>query len=232
MELGAGAGLPSIIAAHCGAKRVVITDYPDSELIENIQYNINNYGPVASGPDGENPIPPTATAVAQGYLWGSDADSLFQHFSIDTHRPTPRNRFNTLILADVLFNHSCHESLFRTIEATLARPPTVARALVFFSPYRPWLLDKDLAFFDMLKSDGRFEVRRIDAETSQDMQPLGSVSQREPMGNPGSSWADLGVEYAGAGKWIMDKVMFEDDRGDEQLRRTVFGYEITWKRGT
>ena len=27
----------------------------------------------------------------------------------------------------------------------------------------------------------------------------------------------------------MEKVMFEEDRGDEKIRRTVFGYVLTWQ---
>lgn len=27
---------------------------------------------------------------------------------------------------------------------------------------------------------------------------------------------------------VMDKVMFENDKGDELLRRTIFGYELRW----
>ena len=26
----------------------------------------------------------------------------------------------------------------------------------------------------------------------------------------------------------MEKVMFEEDRGDEELRRTVFGFQVKW----
>ena len=40
LELGAGAGLPSIAAAIWGAKQVVVTDYPDVDLVENMQMNI------------------------------------------------------------------------------------------------------------------------------------------------------------------------------------------------
>ena len=29
-----------------------------------------------------------------------------------------------------------------------------SRALVFFTPYRPWLLEKDLAFFDVAREAG------------------------------------------------------------------------------
>ncbi|KAL8725137.1 MAG: hypothetical protein Q9166_007541 [cf. Caloplaca sp. 2 TL-2023] len=41
LELGAGAGLPSIAAAIWGAKQVVVTDYPDEDLVENIRMNID-----------------------------------------------------------------------------------------------------------------------------------------------------------------------------------------------
>lgn len=44
-ELGAGAGLPSVIACRLGASRVVCTDYPDSELIDNIATNLRTNCP-------------------------------------------------------------------------------------------------------------------------------------------------------------------------------------------
>lgn len=40
LELGAGAGLPSIAAAIWGAKNVVVTDYPDEDLVENMRINV------------------------------------------------------------------------------------------------------------------------------------------------------------------------------------------------
>lgn len=42
LELGAGAGLPSLVAAILGARRVVVTDYPDADLIANLNHNIAN----------------------------------------------------------------------------------------------------------------------------------------------------------------------------------------------
>lgn len=41
LELGAGAGLPSIAAAIWGAKHVVVTDYPDQDLVENMKINVD-----------------------------------------------------------------------------------------------------------------------------------------------------------------------------------------------
>jgi len=46
LELGAGAAVPSMIAALRGASYVLITDYPDKELVENIKYNLSENLPV------------------------------------------------------------------------------------------------------------------------------------------------------------------------------------------
>ena len=83
-----------------------------------------------------------------------------------------------MILADLLFNHSEHGKLLCTVSLTLRRNPA-SRVLVFFTPYRPWLLEKDLAFFDLAQQRG-FVVEKI-------------------------------LEK------VMDKVMFEADRGASTL---------------
>ena len=48
LELGAGAGLPSLVAALHGAQHVVVTDYPDADLIANLRYNIEKCIPAGS----------------------------------------------------------------------------------------------------------------------------------------------------------------------------------------
>jgi predicted nicotinamide N-methyase len=132
LELGAGAGLPSLVCALNGAERVVVTDYPDAELIENLQYNIDHC----------ELLPTPASIAAKGYLWGAPVKDILQHL------PNIDESFDVLILADLLFNHSEHAKLIKSIELTLKRSPS-SRAYVFFTPYRPWLLAKDLAFFDL-----------------------------------------------------------------------------------
>jgi predicted nicotinamide N-methyase len=47
LELGAGSGLPSLVAALNGATKIVVTDYPDADLIENLAYNIRSNKQVA-----------------------------------------------------------------------------------------------------------------------------------------------------------------------------------------
>ncbi|EMD58918.1 hypothetical protein GGP41_000572 [Bipolaris sorokiniana] len=172
LELGAGAGLPSLVCALRGAAQTVVTDYPDADLIENLRYNIDHCELLSKPPK----------IVAEGYLWGAPTQDLIKHLDNDSG-------FDVLILADLLFNHSEHEKLVKTVELTLKKLPT-SRAFVFFSPYRPWLYEKDMAFFDLARNAG-FTVNKMFEK-------------------------------------VMEKVMFEEDPGDELLRRTVFAYELTW----
>ena len=105
------------------------------------------------------------------------------------HLKDSDSKFDLLILADILFNHSEHGKLVDTLQMSL-RKCSDSVALVFFTPYRPWLLDKDLHFFTLARAQG-FLVNKI-------------------------------LEHT------MERLMFEEDPGDEQLRKTVFGYEVKW----
>jgi len=142
LEFGAGAGLPSLVCGLRGASTTVVTDYPDAELIENLQYNVDHCEALGKPPK----------VLVEGYLWGAPTDRLVQHLPND-------NGFDILILADLLFNHSEHAKLLESIKNTLKRTPE-AKALVFFTPYRPWLLQKDLAFFYLARNGG-FTVSQI-----------------------------------------------------------------------
>lgn len=146
LELGAGAGLPSLICAINGAKYVVVTDYPDAALIDNLHANIRDCSLLPT---------PASNIAATGYVWGADVSGLIKHLDA-----AQQDRgFDTLILADLLFNHSEHAKLLRSIQQTLTKSAE-AQALVFFTPYRPWLLEKDLAFFDLARAGG-FVVEKI-----------------------------------------------------------------------
>jgi nicotinamide N-methyltransferase len=172
LELGAGAGLPSLVCALNGAARVVVTDYPDPDLIENLRYNISHC----------DALKDSSCITAEGYLWGAPVEAVTKHLQ-------DAAAFDVLILADLLFNHSEHDKLIKSVKMTLKKAAS-ARAYVFFTPYRPWLLEKDLAFFDRARDAG-FVVTKLFEK-------------------------------------VMEKVMFEEDPGDELLRRTVYGYELSW----
>lgn len=120
----------------------------------------------------------------------------------------PLPGFDLVILADLLFNHSEHFKLASSIQNTLKHSST-SRALVFFTPYRPWLLQRDLAFFDFARNCG-LEVQKIFEEV------MDRVMFDE---DPGVS-----INQAICRNRLSDKVC-----QDELLRRTVYGYELKWK---
>ncbi|MCJ1393773.1 nicotinamide n-methyltransferase [Xylographa bjoerkii] len=170
LELGAGAGLPGIVCGILGARKwkVLITDYPDEELVENLRFNVDNCEQLKTS---------ESKVSVEGYLWGAPPPASMS------------SGFDLLILADLLFNHSEHAKLLSTIRLTLKRQPA-ASALVFFTPYRPWLFANDMAFFDLARQGG-FVIERV-------------------------------LEK------VMENVMFAEDRGDELLRRTVYGFVLRW----
>jgi EEF1A N-terminal glycine/lysine methyltransferase len=142
LELGAGGGLPSLLCAIDGAETVVVTDYPDGELIDNLNYNIGHC----------DALPKPLAIFAEGYLWGAPVENVTRHLRTE-------DRFDVLVLADLLFNHSEHAKLVKSVDMALKKSAE-SRAYVFFTPYRPWLLEKDLAFFDIARESG-FEVKKI-----------------------------------------------------------------------
>lgn len=190
LELGAGAGLPSIVAAVLGAKKVVMTDYPDHEIVEVMCKNVDGCDLIprrSGGGDTEHEGQAAQSGqdvlVAKGYIWGHSAAPLLAEL------PTGHEKFDILILADLLFRHTEHGHLLDTIRDTLGKNAG-SKAFVFFTSYRPWLRHKDLAFFDVARERG-FVVDKV-------------------------------LEKK------MERAMFEDDPGDEEVRKTCTGWIVRW----
>lgn len=180
LEVGAGAGLPSLAAALLGAEKVVVTDFPDADLVANLWKNVDEAGLL---PEGDKEAWEKGRIVADGFVWGADPKPLLARL------PEGRKGFDVLILADLLFRHSEHGKLADTIEQTLSRKRG-SKAYVFFTSYRPWLQHKDLNFFDIARERG-FVVEKI--------------LERK-----------------------MDRPLFENDPGDEEVLKTVTGWAVTW----
>lgn len=141
LELGAAAALPSLICSLNGAKQVVSTDYPDPELIENIEHNV------------KSTCGHLNNITVKGYIWGNDYTPL-----LETIAPIGQEKFDLIILSDLVFNHTEHRKLLQTCKDLLS---SNGKCFVVFSPHRPWLLENDLQFFETAK-EFDFKVEQND----------------------------------------------------------------------
>ncbi|KAI8146096.1 putative methyltransferase-domain-containing protein [Fennellomyces sp. T-0311] len=128
LELGAGGALPSLVAAANNAAKVVVTDYPDKELIDNIQYNVD------TNRLGER-------ILVEGYVWGTSTAGL--------RKKIPQATYDVIILSDLVFNHSQHHAMLRTCRELLT--PKTGRVYVFYTHHRPHLAHRDVEFFNIAK---------------------------------------------------------------------------------
>lgn len=153
LELGAAAGLPSIVAHRLKASVVVSTDYPDNDLIDNLRKNCDGNARSLN-------VSPSTLAV-EGYIWGSETSKL------KALLPNGQQYFDLLLLSDLIFNHQAHPAMLSTLDSCLppANSNTTAQendespyvgpqALVFFTHHRPHLAHKDMEFFEQARQKG------------------------------------------------------------------------------
>lgn len=153
LEIGAAAGVPSIIAAARGARTVVMTDYHDPDLVENMRYNAATAAAL---------IPAGSRLHVAGYKWGNDVEELMSFLpapSQSQSQSSSQSGFDTLIMADVIYSYREHANLIKTMQMTLKKTAD-AVALVIFTPYEPWLLPQTQKFFPRAEESG-FTVTKV-----------------------------------------------------------------------
>jgi len=115
LELGAGAGLPSLISCLNNAKEVVVSDYPDDIIVKNLEFNKKKNIP-------EN-LANKITVV--GHAWGKNIEQL---------KSTGKEfePFDIILCSDTLWMPDQHHSLLETLSKCLSHhqednsvPPTV-----------------------------------------------------------------------------------------------------------
>ncbi|BGP00197.1 hypothetical protein RTG_01970 [Rhodotorula toruloides ATCC 204091] len=112
IELGAGAGIPGLVAARMGASRVVLSDYDDPLLIANLRDNISLA--FSDSPAARERI------RAVGHSWG-ERDSLEAVLAANSPSTSP---FPHILLADTLWYSSGHSLLLSSLQHLLARTAT------------------------------------------------------------------------------------------------------------
>lgn len=124
-----------------------MTDYPDVDLVTNMQYNAD----LAA-----DRVPSQSRLYVEGYKWGATVEPLMAHIpSSGGEEP----KFDVLIMADVVYSWREHGNLVKTMQMTLKKTPE-AVALVIFTPYEPWLLPQTEKFFPLAEQGG-FTVTKI-----------------------------------------------------------------------
>lgn len=158
LELGAAAGLPSLSAAILGAEKVVVTDFPDPDILAVMQKNVDECDETVE-PRGSV----AGTVDVLGFVWGADPIPLLARLNPSVTPSSPyeayTKKYDILVLADLLFRHSEHGALVKTIRETLHRSRESV-AYVFFTSYRPWKKAMDEKFFDIAREQG-FDVEQI-----------------------------------------------------------------------
>ncbi|KZT10552.1 uncharacterized protein LAESUDRAFT_644482 [Laetiporus sulphureus 93-53] len=158
LELGAGGGLPGLVTALNGAHTVVLTDYPDASLLDNLKHNV------------ETNIPSTSRqrVHVQGYIWGRPIGPLLKPLD----GSTGRSGYDLIMMSDLIFNHSQHDALLQTCEQALSSSSRDSLTttpeknatfrsglpspclLVFYTHHRPHLAHRDMDFFSKARQRG------------------------------------------------------------------------------
>lgn len=217
MSLAFAAAEGSLVAS------AVTTDFPDVNLIKNLEYNIelnnlqgNCVAEVRSGCMSCIRSSPGSSVllIIQGFVWGTPTDSLTSRLPSSSSA-----RFDILLLADLVFNHSQHIALLRSCEALLKVHERAASdsvdapvALCFYAHHRPTpeLIAKDEGFLETASRRG-WEVRLIvqDHEAGVCLLRLSSLEQDR---------ANV----------VLVQLAFPEDGGDPAIRRMVKGWTMKW----
>ncbi|KJA23109.1 hypothetical protein HYPSUDRAFT_40248 [Hypholoma sublateritium FD-334 SS-4] len=111
IELGAGCGLPSLLLSTQPdpPSLIVLTDYPDDNILGNLKMNVDrNQHVVSSG----------CIVKWAGYKWGTDHLALLNLINA----PSSANRgYDVMILSDLLHFADSHDMLISSITRLLAK---------------------------------------------------------------------------------------------------------------
>lgn len=99
----------------------------------------------------------------KGHLWGKEIEELLS--TIDN------NKFDVIILSDLIFNHTCHSDLLTTCKNAIDEN---GKVYVSFTHHRPKYIDKDMNFFELARNEFGFNVEK---QFSQKLKPMFEVDE-------------------------------------------------------
>jgi EEF1A N-terminal glycine/lysine methyltransferase len=157
VELGAGGGLPSVMAMHLQARFVCSTDFPSPEVIDILRFNLNIQAAKNKDVDVDIDIDTekiTSNGSGKRYCvmehkWGEDIDKLL---SLNENN----ENFDVVLASECLWKSDTHDSLLKSIHHLLKRD--TGRAYISFSHHHPGREDVDLAFFELGRQKYGLEI--------------------------------------------------------------------------
>jgi predicted nicotinamide N-methyase len=162
LELGAGAGLPSIMIARTTPNAaVVVSDYPDENLICSLSGNVRR-----------NRASERCWVVP--YAWGNDISPLIA--PIRQQNSEGSALFDIIVAADTLWNPEAHAQFIETLCMCLSPSPDARIHLVAGLHTGRYTLE---SFLDAVMTHGLQVERVVEREVTGDVQRSWDVTRAE-----------------------------------------------------
>ncbi|OAX36131.1 hypothetical protein K503DRAFT_793547 [Rhizopogon vinicolor AM-OR11-026] len=162
LELGAGAGLPSIMIARTTPNAaVVVSDYPDESLICTLSDNVRR-----------NCTSERCWAVP--YAWGNDISPLVA--PLRQQNPEGSALFDIIVAADTLWNPELHVQFIKTLCMCLNQSPDARIHLVAGLHTGRYTLQ---SFLDVVMAHGLQVERVVEREVTGGIQRSWDVTRAE-----------------------------------------------------
>jgi nicotinamide N-methyltransferase len=128
LELGAAAGVPSIIAGKIGASFICSSDYPSNSVLKALKSNLHNNG---------------IQAQVVGHKWGDNVSVLLLELK--------GRKYDRVIASECLWKHQAHSDLLQTVQNCLIPGGLF---ILTYSHHINGLEDADNKFFEIAEKIG------------------------------------------------------------------------------
>jgi len=130
MEVGAGAGMPELTAACLGAKKILLSDFPSKDLLDNLKENMRR----------------------NMYAIGENCEVSVVDLQWDAAVASEASaQFDVILSSECLCNSALHDALLRTLASRLESNGCI---FLSFSHHFPGHESRDLSFFTKSSAKG------------------------------------------------------------------------------